>query len=182
MSKRSSRILNGVVCAALILLVAFIEGCWFFLKKEFDGVSLDSIIFTARTASFGNAEPALVNHFLRELSYSYGIAAVLLIFLFRPFSARVKSSGKQLFPLSDKARLFAALILLLAAAVHVSVNLELPRYIAAKSSKTAIYEEYYVPPEKAEIVFPGRKRNLILVYLESMENTFMSEEYGGGRI
>lgn len=47
--------------------------------------------------------------------------------------------------------------------------------------KSVIYEEEYVDPDKVEITFPKEKRNLIYIFCESMENSFMSEEYGGAQ-
>lgn len=47
--------------------------------------------------------------------------------------------------------------------------------------KSVIYEEEYVDPETVELTFPGKKRNLIYIFCESMENSFMSTEYGGAQ-
>ena len=40
-------------------------------------------------------------------------------------------------------------------------------------------EENFVDPDSANITFPEEKRNLIFFYLESMENTYFSKEFGG---
>lgn len=40
-------------------------------------------------------------------------------------------------------------------------------------------EDNFVDPETANITFPKEKRNLIFFYLESMENTYFSKEFGG---
>ncbi|MBQ7740724.1 MAG: LTA synthase family protein [Eubacterium sp.] len=45
--------------------------------------------------------------------------------------------------------------------------------------KSDFIDEQYVDPEQASITFPEKKRNLIYIYLESMENTFMSKKQGG---
>ena len=47
--------------------------------------------------------------------------------------------------------------------------------------KSVIYEEEYKDPEKVKLTFPDEKRNLIYIFCESMENSFMSEEYGGAQ-
>ncbi len=47
--------------------------------------------------------------------------------------------------------------------------------------KSVIYEHEYVDPEKVKLTFPDEKRNLIYIFCESMENSFMSEEYGGAQ-
>lgn len=40
-------------------------------------------------------------------------------------------------------------------------------------------EDNFADPETVEMTFPEKKRNLIHIYLESMENTFLSKELGG---
>lgn len=47
--------------------------------------------------------------------------------------------------------------------------------------ESEIYEKEYVDPKKVNIDFPKDKRNLIYIFCESMENSFMSEEYGGAQ-
>lgn len=54
-------------------------------------------------------------------------------------------------------------------------------YLYNVSNKTTIFEEQYVTPESNILEFPENKRNLILIYLESMEITYASDELGGGK-
>lgn len=42
-----------------------------------------------------------------------------------------------------------------------------------------IYEKYYVDPESVNYTFPQTKRNLIYIFLESMETTYEDKEHGG---
>lgn len=48
-------------------------------------------------------------------------------------------------------------------------------------SKTTIFEEQYIEPNNILLEFPEKKRNLILIYMESMEVTYASVEEGGGK-
>ncbi len=45
--------------------------------------------------------------------------------------------------------------------------------------RTRLYEEHYVDGKQVNITFPEKKRNLILLYAESMETTYTSVENGG---
>lgn len=45
--------------------------------------------------------------------------------------------------------------------------------------KTDLYEKYYVDGKNVKITFPSKKRNLILLYVESLETTYASKEKGG---
>ena len=45
--------------------------------------------------------------------------------------------------------------------------------------RTDIFEKTYISPANVHIQFPDRKRNLIYLYIESLENTYASKENGG---
>lgn len=46
---------------------------------------------------------------------------------------------------------------------------------------TEIYENNYVDPKNVELKFPKKKRNLVYIFLESMESSYMSTELGGSQ-
>ncbi len=47
------------------------------------------------------------------------------------------------------------------------------------NEKTQIYDDYYIDPNSVAITADGKTKNLIHIYLESMEHTHASKEYGG---
>ena len=47
------------------------------------------------------------------------------------------------------------------------------------SHPSKLYEEYYVNPENVKYTFPEQKRNLIYIFMESMETTYEDLEHGG---
>ena len=51
-------------------------------------------------------------------------------------------------------------------------------YVINKSKKTDI-SKYYVDTRDVKVTFNDKKKNLILIYLESMESSFMSKSNGG---
>ena len=56
-----------------------------------------------------------------------------------------------------------------------------PRYVYDTFlTHSTLYEEEYVDPADVTITFPEEKRNLVYIFLESMETSFLSEELGGG--
>lgn len=48
------------------------------------------------------------------------------------------------------------------------------------SEPSSFISDNYADPKTTNITFPDEKRNLILIYMESMENTFAGAENGGG--
>lgn len=57
----------------------------------------------------------------------------------------------------------------------------IPEFIKSVSERSTMFEEEYVHPDTVDIIFPDKKRNLIVLYLESMESTYFSIEEGGGK-
>ena len=55
----------------------------------------------------------------------------------------------------------------------------LPQWLANVGNASTLIQQEYVSPDDVEITFPEQKRNLIYIYLESMETTFLSQEQGG---
>lgn len=62
-----------------------------------------------------------------------------------------------------------------------AVAMGITSYIRQITNASVIFEEEYVAPDDVEMYFPQTPRNLILIYLESMETTYASVEDGGGK-
>ena len=58
-------------------------------------------------------------------------------------------------------------------------KLEVIDYIKTYTKSSTLYEDEYVDPSKVEYTFPEKKRNLIYIFLESVESSFVPEEEGG---
>ncbi|WP_286669934.1 LTA synthase family protein [Thomasclavelia cocleata] len=57
-------------------------------------------------------------------------------------------------------------------------NYDIYGYLNNMSQETDLYENYYVDPSKVNINFE-KKRNIIHLYLESVENTYSNTQFGG---
>ena len=58
-------------------------------------------------------------------------------------------------------------------------RLGITAYAKNQTTSSSFIEDNYVDPNSVSLSFPEKKRNLIYIFLESMENTYSSEEYGG---
>lgn len=45
-------------------------------------------------------------------------------------------------------------------------------YLESRSRYSTLYENYYVKPDETQIVMPEKKKNLIYIFMESMESTY----------
>ncbi len=168
------QILFGAICsvAVVIAFLLFFSALWY--EKYFANTGFDSVLY----AIFSNTEGAnldILNSFYLEgvlpvIFFSFLI--LLLIFsgkIKKLWLKKIKYWHKMVFSLL----LSAVLIIVAGAKVNVF------GYIQKIMLQTTLYEDYYVEPNGEVIKFPNEKRNLIFLFLESMETTYMSETDGG---
>ncbi len=61
----------------------------------------------------------------------------------------------------------------------LNIKLDVVNWTISQNSESSLIDDNYVDPRTINIEFPEKKRNLIYIYLESMETTFSSRTYGG---
>ena len=172
-------ILALFVIAALILLCT---ETWLF--NNWSALSVDEILYHLRASLSGTNTSTIVDYVLH-----YGIIEVLgaaaiiaaLVITRRRFSLKIQ-------------RIVMAVILAFgigaaAFAIHdFDARVGAFDYLAQLTQRTGegaqgenadFIGENYVDPATARLDFPQRKRNLVFIYLESMELTFADEAHGG---
>ena len=93
-----------------------------------------------------------------------------------------KSTSREIyiFPtIFSKYRIISSFILLCISIFILLNYLNFGEYLNTKNSSTNIYEKYYIDSNKVNINFKGKKRNLIYIYLESMESSLFSKKNNG---
>jgi phosphoglycerol transferase len=74
----------------------------------------------------------------------------------------------------------SAVLLPMLGVIGVLIIIGLPQYILSSFKKPfTFYEENYIVPEHAAISFPEKKRNLIVIMVESLETGFLTVQDGG---
>lgn len=52
-------------------------------------------------------------------------------------------------------------------------------YLRNSREVSTFYEDYYVDPNNTTVTFPGKKNNLIYIFIESMESSYADKAEGG---
>lgn len=73
----------------------------------------------------------------------------------------------------------AILMLLVFSLTFAVIVLGIPEYLLLLRQKTTIYEDHYVSPDEVKIEANGKTKNVIWLYIESMETAAASVEDGG---
>lgn len=77
--------------------------------------------------------------------------------------------------------LWSVIVVLCVCVWNRAVAVGIPEYVESVTKVSHIFETEYVDPDAVAITFPERKRNLIVIYMESMETTYASTQDGGGK-
>ncbi|MBQ1272437.1 MAG: LTA synthase family protein, partial [Clostridia bacterium] len=165
------------ISIAFLLLYASI---WFTRSFGKD-VGFDAVLFTLMSDLNGVGTSAVweavVRVFIPTLLTS---GAIFSLLAFLPKLLLRKHLTKGVLPLLHKLiALTIALVLMVSLTLYSSHRAGLDAYLAARMDETTIFEDHYVDPNSVQITFPEEKRNLIYIYLESMETAYMSVEDGG---
>lgn len=106
---------------------------------------------------------------------AFAITAILTIFLYAVLN-------------STKKRLIAVGMYFTATIVFFIIDIPILNYIhilndepEKNTTYSKFFVENYVNPDSVKITAPKQKRNLILIYIESLETTFSDKEHGGNQ-
>ncbi len=183
MSKKVSKILGFLVL--LISFFFFSASLW--LKNTFGDVTVEEIIFNMKVPLVGT-DTTFVYSFIREVLIVTIVLAIIAYFLILKNyknGVEIELSFKKfkfkgmIFPLNKLFRIMVIIIIFALSILYTFVKLNIGEYIKNQLSKSTLIEDYYVDPREANITFSDDKKNLIYIYVESMEASYTSVENGG---
>ncbi|MCR5575474.1 MAG: LTA synthase family protein [Oscillospiraceae bacterium] len=170
--------LIGEILLMLLLAIAaivFFSALW--LSDVFPDLQPDELFFHMKTSLSGTGSEMISEYILK-----YGIPEILVTGAICFLMIRSRSA---VLPLHRWHRIITAGTAVLCVAgiggamLHMERSFELISYIRSQSQTDTFIEDNYVDPAAAELRFPSKKRNLIYIYLESMELAFADEKSGG---
>ena len=112
------------------------------------------------------------------LLYLFALAA--LLFTQRRYTVVYRSEkrgGRDLVKLARRALMCCGAVSLVVTAVFAESTFKIADYVRLRMSPSTLYEECYVDPKEVSIT--GEGKNLIYIYLESMETAYADKASGG---
>ncbi|MDR5698328.1 LTA synthase family protein [Agromyces aerolatus] len=180
-----SKVAASVVSSVLVFAGIFAALLAEWAKASFAGVGVAEMLYTLSQPLTGS-DPDRIEDFLRGpllTSVVWTLTALLAFWVLAIAVARIPRTRRAPRALRAAAP-WAAMVT--AGAVTLGAGVDSgARTIGADELRayffetTALFEEHYVDPASANVVFPEEKRNLVYIYLESMESTYWSTELGG---
>ena len=155
-------------------LVALAGLCFFAARwyiRTYGDLGFDSIMYTVFSDLGGVQSGLLISFGLKAAVPAVLLAAAAFLMLRQLRKTRAQRVLVRL------TALCMSLLMILQAAFSTG----LPEYVYGLFHETPVFDQYYVQPTAENVKFPEEKRNLIYIFLESMEISYLSEELGGGQ-
>lgn len=205
--KNRSRTKNVITTILFILLIILLGGLAIFgrlldesliwLRDAWGGVSFRTALFQLSTPMEGVNTDAVDQYIEAAVKPTVFFAAIPLTITL--IIALVLRARKAYVPVSTRKKekkltwrffmFYGVLLLLLASWYDVpavakdtgATDYLVSKYGGDKEQTGNFYEDYYADPATTPVIFPAEKRNLVMIYMESMEASYASTDVGGGK-
>ena len=175
-----------IICAFILIFILVAFGAtvtinW--LYDTFGHLSLDEIIFHLKVPMEGT-NTSLIFQFIKECLLKIAVPTFALAFvLIYPMLRNIKFLENEIHT-SEKRRtmiisLSISIIVLIGSTYKIVEATDIKDYVINQLDNSKFIANEYVRPEELNIQFPEGKRNLIYIFLESMESTYYSKDDGG---
>ncbi len=175
-----------VVCHIVLFLGVFALFAAIWYVKTYGYVGFDAILYTLFDSGNGGESGIISNFLFKAVFPAVLITALLGFIVFFRFKQnivlRINEKLKlHIYPFTKLGSVIVSIVLSLALIGMAAVESDLIGFINnSVTAQTTFIEENYKDPENTNIVFPNKKQNVIIIYLESMETSFLSYDLGGG--
>ncbi len=158
---------NCILCVVLfVAFLGFFAACWY--VRIYGRIGFDSVIYTL-TGGLSGVSTDLVKKFITG-----AVVPSVLCTLVAGFLLLRRWNWKRWIPTTLCLALSVGLL------TYAAFHVELVDYLLNSHRITDLYEKEYRDPKDVTITFPEEKRNLIYIYMESMETSYLSKDMGGG--
>lgn len=156
------------ICLYIIFLTIYFFSI--FVSKKFGDVSFEQILFNIIYSK--GANPDIIYEGLIFVFWRVSLIIIIISLI----DLLIKD-----FKIKNRA-IFSIIILIFVCLFSIVSSfkiLNLDEYLHKQAKTSNIFEKYYVDARDIKIKFPKEKRNLIYIYLESMESSNVSKKSGG---
>ena len=153
-----------------------------YLLDNWEELTVEEILYHIKSPMGGASESLVQLFILSVLLPAVGLSVLLIFFYFLP-EKKFPLISRTIFFAKKKMYLgfcfFIALLFFSLTLIDAWDSISLGSYLSSQLHSSKFIEENYVDPKGIELHFPEKKRNLIYIYMESTELTFMDEAHGG---
>ena len=180
--RKSTMFLKVLLTVIFALGVAALTGT-IWGKDFFGDLTPDQILINLNSPTEGTDASVYVSGVEGPVLSTALFTAIFALFTFSDYKIIVKRKydNLTLFPIAARRIISASLavVFIVCGCAYGIEEFQLVQLYESYMLASEFIEENFADPNTVKLTFPEKKRNLIHIYLESMENTFLSKELGG---
>lgn len=159
--------------ACTVAALLFFSVQWIF--RTWPNLKMDELMYQLTAPTEGTASDMYWAYF-----YQAGIPTIVCLIVFVIVAITLSYASKQFRNKGKVALCICSVICIGLSLVETNTRLDATKYFENKGEGSTFIESNYVDPKDVSLTFPEKKRNVIVLYLESMEMTYANKENGGG--
>ncbi len=177
---KKSRIICSVVFSALFLfaILLFLSANWYL--DTYGNIGFSAILFTLTSENGGVESNIVYSYVLKAALPAILISGIFFVILWSVFKKEIKIKKLKLYPANTIFSSIISLVLIVTLIFSGVSMVELDEWVETYTTPTNLYDIEYIDPKTTNITFPEKKRNLIYIFMESYETSFLSKDLGGG--
>lgn len=183
MLKRISKKI-GVVVLFLSCLLIFTSS-W--ILDTFGIVTVEEIVFTLMVPQKGMNMSVVYSFIFEVLIISILMTIIFYYLILKDYKIKLEidlnikkfNFKKIVYPFNKIVRVLLLFLMFSGSLYYTLVRLEIPEYIESQIVTSMLIEDEYVDTRSVNLDFGDKKRNLIYIFLESMEVSYSSYKNGG---
>ena len=176
---KKSKLVHSILLYILVLFLTLAIFSTKWALKTFAFLSFDETLFQL-TSPIKSAETSILTSYLTDsLLVSIPISIIIFFMLYKLFNYLNKDKPTTKI---KTIKLIMTIIITISSIGIVYTCLDKIGFITFlynQTHRSSYIEENYVDPSKVKITFPENKKNLIYIYVESLESTYFSKKVGG---
>lgn len=182
--KKNKLIIGITTLFTLLSQIIIYTNIWIY--HNFGNVKIDEILFTLLSPTDGTDMKVVFSYIFQVLILSIIITVLFLIIL-----RLIKKRNNHKYILTRNISILLVIVVFLSSILYTENRFEVIKYFKSKNEKTTIYEQKEIEEESdgdETIIYQDPTliningedtNNLLYIYLESYENSFLDEENGG---
>ena len=172
MSFNFKKILITILLISFFSIALMVNRGIHWMFQGWQNITIDELQFTLSNSITGT-NAYVVQDFIRSVIPITIILSILII----PFILLM--SRKNMYRRAVGFVVAISVFLLSFTSISAADRLNLIEHLRNRSIMSDFIDRNYVDPRDVHLQFPSQKRNLIYIYLESVETTFVDQESGG---
>ena len=165
--------IQSIISYILLLLSGIIISIALYIMIRFQHITFEQLIY-----SLFYSKGSSINAIGEGIIVCIGIIVIYLFLILFPFYGKWNIKNTKIFPLSKDFFFSYSIYIFLLMFIVSGLYLGMFKYLYYQINTTKILDNY-VDPKDVDISFPNDKKNLIYIFVESLEMSSASRDNGG---